>query len=141
VIDASRDLLMRRDVAPFKALIKKTPMVMIAHCIYPALCDKEAGRSSEIIQNILRRDLGFDGVVVSDDMLMGALPQDILAWQDILVEAVVAGCDLLLVCKHLERCVKAWERMCSEAAKSPAFAKRLEDAANRMIALRRRLSS
>jgi beta-N-acetylhexosaminidase len=112
-------------------------MVMISHSIFPVLCEREASRSERIIQDWLRIRLGFKGVVVSDDMNMGALPQEIADWKDALIEAVVAGCDALLVCRHLDRCYAALDALRGEARRSPAFNVRLEDAAWRVTKMRK----
>lgn len=138
-IDLSLQTLWSRELVPFRAMIHEAPMVMISHSIFPVLCEREASRSPAVIQDLLRSRLGFRGVVVSDDMNMGALPQDIQDWQEALVDAVAAGCDALLVCRHLERCVKALEALRREAARSPTFHARLEDAAARVTAMRRSL--
>jgi beta-N-acetylhexosaminidase len=114
----------------------KAKMVMISHSIFPAMCDREASRSQIVIMDWLRARLGFQGVVVSDDMNMGALPQEIDAWKAALIDAVAAGCDMLLVCRHLERCKIALEALRNESVKSPAFRQRLEDAAARVTKLR-----
>ena len=86
-------------------------MVMISHCIYPALAPEEASRSPQVMQDLLRGELGFEGVVVSDDMNMGAIPPDLAAWQAAIVQAVAAGGDMLLVCRHLDQCWAAYEAL------------------------------
>lgn len=139
VVDLPIKQLMEREVAPFAALIEQAPMVMVAHCIYPQWAAEEASRSPRIMQGLLRRELGFGGVIVSDDMLMGAVPQDEQAWQDAIIETVAAGADMVLVCRHLERAKLAHAALKREAARHPAFAARLEDAALRMLALRQHL--
>lgn len=136
IIDVSLQTLITREMVPFKELIPKCPMVMISHSIFPALCDHEASRSKIIIMDWLRARLGFEGVVVSDDMNMGALPQEIAIWKDALIDAVAAGCDALLVCRHLDRCYAALDALRAEANRSPAFAERLEDAARRVTKMR-----
>ena len=85
----------------------------------------------------LRLRLGFDGVVVSDDMNMGALPQEMLAWKAALIDAVAAGCDALLVCRGLDRCYAALDALRGEAKRSPAFSARLDDAAQRVTKMRK----
>jgi beta-N-acetylhexosaminidase len=140
VIDVSLQTLVMRELVPFKALASKCPMVMVAHAIYPVLDDYEASRSTIIIMDWLRARLGFEGVVVSDDMNMGALPQEIADWKEALIDAVAAGCDALLVCRHLDRCYAALDALRAEARKSPAFSTRLEDAARRVTGMRRALS-
>ena len=139
VIDINLQTFLTRELVPFRQLSNKAMMVMISHSIFPVLCDREAGRSPTIIMNWLRGRLGFKGVVVSDDMNMGALPQQIKEWQAALVDAVAAGCDMLLVCRHLDRCYAALEALRTEARRSPAFHTRLEDAALRVTAMRKLL--
>jgi len=87
----------------------------------------------------LREQLGFTGVVVSDDMNMGAIPQEPAAWQDAIVQAVLAGADLLLVCRHLERYELAYAALTKAAEHSPVFRTRLEQAAQRVLSLRAKL--
>ena len=137
MIDASLQTLITRELAPFRALVQKCPMVMISHSNFPALCDTEASRSRIIIMDWLRLRLGFDGVVVSDDMNMGALPQEMLAWKAALIDAVAAGCDALLVCRGLDRCYAALDALRGEAKRSPAFSARLDDAAQRVTKMRK----
>jgi beta-N-acetylhexosaminidase len=137
VIDVSLQTLISRELVPFRELVSECPMVMISHSIFPVLCEREASRSERIIQDWLRIRLGFKGVVVSDDMNMGALPQEIADWKDALIEAVVAGCDALLVCRHLDRCYAALDALRGEARRSPAFNVRLEDAAWRVTKMRK----
>jgi beta-N-acetylhexosaminidase len=138
-IDVNLQTLIGRELVPFKMLVQKSPMVMISHSIFSVLSDREASRSRVVIMDWLRTRLGFQGVVVSDDMNMGALPQDIIEWKAALIDAVAAGCDALLVCQGLDRCVSALEGLRVESRKSTAFARRLEDAAKRVTALRHSL--
>jgi beta-N-acetylhexosaminidase len=112
---------------------------MISLCIYPALAPVVAALSARVMGDLLRGELGFTGVVVSDDMMMGAIGQDEKVWGDALVAAVTAGADMLLVCRNIDRCILAHERLQREAARSEAFSRRLDDAARRVVALRRGL--
>lgn len=138
-IDISLQTFWTRELVPFRSMINAAPMVMVSHCIYPFLCRLEASRSPIIIGDWLRGRLGFKGVVVSDDMNMGALPQEIKEWQEILIDSVVAGCDALLVCKGLDRCYAAIHGLRREAARSPAFRLRLEEAAKMVTTMRTQL--
>lgn len=139
VIDRSLAELEARELIPFRALLAEAPMVMVAHCIYPQLSAKEASRAPEIMDTLLRQRLGYQGVIVTDDMNMGAIPQSDQAWESALIEAILAGADMLLVCRHLERMERAVTALHHEAKKSPAFAARLDQAATRVLHLRRRL--
>lgn len=97
VADASEEEL-ERDLRPFRAL-KDAPMAMTAHLLYPAW-DKErpASLSPIIIGDIIRGRIGFNGLLMSDDLVMGALtgPPGERAR-----EAIAAGCDLALYCSGL----------------------------------------
>lgn len=137
VVAVSLETLRSRELVPFVALLERASMVMVAHCVYPALGPEEASRSPRIMQGLLRRELGYDGVVVSDDMMMGAIPQDLPSWQEAIVQSVAAGADVMLVCRDLSRAEAAHAALTREAARSPAFAARLADAAARVIRLRR----
>jgi beta-N-acetylhexosaminidase len=139
-IDAPRALLESRELVPFRALAGAAELVMLSHCVYPALDRCQASRSRAVIQGLLRGELGFRGVVASDDMNMRAVPQDERDWAAALVEAVAAGVDLLLVCRELERARLAVAALRAEARRSPAFAARAEEAAGRVRALRSALA-
>ena len=85
------------DLQPFEQLMPALDALMIAHVVYPAVDDLPAGYSSVWLKDILRRDMGYDGVVISDDLGMhaakaiGGVRRRALASLD-------AGCDLVLVC-------------------------------------------
>lgn len=140
VIDIDLATLRSRELVPFATLLKACDMVMVSHCIYPALANREASRAPEVMQKLLRHDLGFSGVVVSDDMNMGALPQDLGPWREAIIDAVMAGADMLLVCRHIDRCWEAYEALRAEGKRSSAFAERLEEAAARVLNLRSTLA-
>ncbi len=92
------------EIFPFKELIGfGLKVIMTAHVLYPTL-DKEnpATFSQNILCKILRKKLGFEGLIVTDDMGMaGALSQADLP--EACVQAFAAGCDLLLVSEHYDR--------------------------------------
>lgn len=146
VVDVSEDLLWERELAPFRRLIHKdhngiadfVPMVMVAHCIYPALSSIEASRSPEVMDQLLRKKLGYTGVIVTDDMLMGAIPQSDGAWCQAILDSIRAGADLVLVCKGLDKAQLAYSCIGEEAERDPVFAVRLNDAAQRVTELRNR---
>jgi beta-N-acetylhexosaminidase len=140
VIDKPRDALFASDLVPFRELLPEVSLVLVSHCVYPAFDSQPASLSRPLIQGLLRDELGFRGAVVSDDMNMGALPQDDRGWQEALVAAVAAGVDLLLVCRQIERARLALEGLRREARRSAAFSARLAEAAARVAAIRQGLA-
>lgn len=95
VVDAARSDLEATDLVPFRAGVASgVPTVMTAHVAFPSLdpSGRPATRSSALIRGVLREMLGFDGVVVSDALIMEGAGQGPEAAR----EALEAGVDLLL---------------------------------------------
>ena len=131
--------LLGDDLPPFRAAIAaRVPLVMASHAVYPALDpDAIASQSSYVLQRLLRQRLGFRGVVVTDSIEAKAVTARggpaISA-----VRSVRAGADLVLTTgpgSHL-RVLRA---LMAEARRSPAFRRRVEESAARVLALKREL--
>jgi len=97
VVDAGATELADRDFAPFRALADM-PWAMTAHVVYSAIDSQAATLSPRLIDEIIRRKIGFDGVLVSDDIGMRALDGRIA---DRVEKALSAGCDLALHCSGI----------------------------------------
>ena len=87
------------DLIPFKQLIAKNLLaaLMPAHIIFPEIDDQAVGFSTLWLQKILRQDLGFDGVIFSDDLSMEGAAC-IGGYIERAEAAQQAGCDMLLTC-------------------------------------------
>jgi beta-N-acetylhexosaminidase len=95
VVDADLESLQATDFAPFRALADM-PWAMTAHVVFSAIDDRRpATLSPAVIDNIIRGSIGFDGVLVSDDIGMGALAGSI---EERVAGALEAGCDVALHC-------------------------------------------
>lgn len=92
-VSAARDALERVDFAPFKAL-RDTPMGMTAHVVYEAI-DSLPATLSEGMMRVIREDIGFDNLIMTDDISMKALSGTLA---DLSRDALAAGCDVILHC-------------------------------------------
>jgi beta-N-acetylhexosaminidase len=104
VVRASRADV-EQDIAPFRA-VRHATMGMTAHLAYEALDDATtpATHSPKIISNIIRGEIGFDGLLMTDDLGMKALGGDLSSRA---TRALEAGCDVILHCSGLD----AWGKV------------------------------
>ncbi len=94
-VETPRAALEASDFVPFRALADM-PWAMTAHIVYAAIDgDRPATLSPRVIDEVIRSDIGFDGVLVSDDLSMHALGGSIA---ERAAGAIGAGCDLVLHC-------------------------------------------
>ena len=125
-VTASRAELDATDFAPFRALADM-PWAMTAHIVYTAVdAETPATLSRLVIREIIRASMGFDGVLVSDDLSMNALGGPIGARA---ARALAAGCDLALHCNG--ESAEMTEVAAAVAPLTPAARRRLERAAAR----------
>lgn len=125
------------ELKPFRAAIDHgVPMLMTAHVIYEGWDSlMPATLSPRIIQSVLREDCGFDGVVVTDDLHM----QGIAKYWGIEVAAslsLMAGCDLLAVCRYPDSARRAIEAVKTALAEGLIRVERLEQSVARIRRLK-----
>jgi beta-N-acetylhexosaminidase len=125
------------ELVPFRRLAAEADSMMTAHVVYPALDPGCPATLSPIIAtDLLRREIGFEGVLFSDDLEMQAI-QGHGSFGDAAVAALLAGCDLLLVCSRSDAQAEVHAAVSERIAADPAFAARCRQAAGRGLALRR----
>lgn len=126
-VDAPLDALRARDFVPFRSL-NDMPVGLTAHVCYPALDpERPATLSAKVIGDAVRGDIGFDGLLVSDDLSMGALTGSVGARA---AAALAAGCDLALHCNGKRH------EMEDVTASVPTLAGRALERFERMLAAR-----
>lgn len=138
IVGKSRRELARTELVPFRhAIAARIPMLMTAHVVYRALdAERPATLSPAILTGLLRRRLGFRGVICSDDLEMRAIA-DHYGPGEAAVLSLAAGADLLLYCHRqddLRAAVDAVERAVIDG-RLPR--RRLDEAHRRVVALTR----
>lgn len=112
VVEASLEELRAHDFAPFVAL-NDAPIAMTAHVVYTAIdAHNPATTSARAVADIIRGEIGFDGLLMSDDVSMNALSGDFVTRTDAIL---AAGCDIVLHCNGV------MEEMRTVAARVPAL--------------------
>ncbi|HEY9071408.1 MAG TPA: glycoside hydrolase family 3 N-terminal domain-containing protein, partial [Candidatus Ozemobacteraceae bacterium] len=143
VIPYDRERLLSFELAPFKAAIDAgIDAVMTAHVFFPAFepaPNLPATLSEAVLTGLLRRELGFGGLLITDDLEMGAITEA-FGVPDAARRAFLAGADQLLICHDLGRQREAAEAVLHEVESSPAARRRLEESLDRIEAARARLA-
>jgi len=99
------------DLFPFRmAVTANIPAIMSAHVVVPEWDDRPATLSHAILSGQLRSGLGFGGLILSDDLEMGAIAGN-LPVAEAAVQAVAAGVNMLLICKNPDMVEKAYDKV------------------------------
>lgn len=134
VVDTPLDVLEKTDFVPFKAL-KDIPLGMTAHILYTALDKKTVSTQSKTVIDYIRTKIGFDGLLMSDDLSMKALKG---TYGERTKATIKAGCDLILHCNG------EMDQMVEVAKESPELtgdALRRAKRAKAMLPIKRALSN
>ena len=139
VIKKSLKALWAEDLVPYRALRRELPFVMVSHAAYPQVTKARipASLSKIWITDILKKKIGYRGLVVSDDLEMGG----VLAAAPIgeaAVEFLGAGGDLCLICHKEERVLQAHEALLKAAERDKKFAKRMAESARRVLVFKKK---
>ena len=123
------------------AIAAGAPVIMVSSATY-SLIDPSAPAvfSSTIVTDMLRREMGFSGVVITDDVSAAVQVQDVSAG-DRAVRAIRAGCDLVLASADPTVAADMVKALISTARSDPAFAARVDESATRVLNLKKSLQS
>jgi beta-N-acetylhexosaminidase len=127
------------DLVPYRLLQRELPMVMVSHAAYPGVTKERipASLSKKWITDILRKKIGYNGLIVSDDMEMGAV-LDFAPIEETVVQHIRAGGNLALICHKEEMIVRAYESLMHEAERDRKFGRRVEESVRRVLAFKKK---
>jgi len=121
--ERSFEMITKRDITPFRKLSAQLDAIMLAHIVYEHIDPSLVCFSSFWIQDILRTQLQFDGLIMSDDLSMQAAAK-MGCYEERASMALEAGCDILLACNSREGVIEILDRV--RPKKNPEFARRLK---------------
>jgi len=142
VIEKPLKKLWAEDLVPYRTLRRQLPLVMVSHAAYPQVTRDRtpASLSGTWITDILRKRIGYRGLIVSDDLEMGGV-LSAATIGEAAVGFVRAGGDLCLICHREDYILQAHESLIKAAERDSKFARRMAEAAGRVGAFKRKTAN
>ena len=131
--------LWEQDLVPYRALRRYAPMVLVGHAAYPSFTRDRtpASLSQKWIRDVLRKKIGYRGLVVSDDLEMGGVLKA-APIEQAAVAHIRAGGDLCLICHIEEHVVASYEKLMQEAQRDQRFARRCQESIAHILAFKKK---
>ncbi len=130
--------LWERDMKPYRVMRRELPMVLVSHANYPLVTHDAlpASLSKKWITDILRKKIGYRGLVVSDDLEMGGVLK-VAPIEQAAVQFIRAGGDLCLICHVEEHIARSYDALIKAAETNKRFAARVKESARRIITFKK----
>jgi beta-N-acetylhexosaminidase len=135
-IEADFDVLWERELIPYRMLTKeKLPAVMSGHLAFPNTRDGNtpASLSPWFLNDILRKKIGFEGLVITDDLMMNGATMSAGSLSKAAKQALIAGNDIVMLSKTPLLFDPVWTFLISAMKQEPEFKARVQDAARRVL--------
>lgn len=139
IIKSTLEELYKTDLIPYELLFKeKVPAVMMGHLGFPNITKniEAASLSKEFVTDLLKAEMGFEGVAITDDLFMHGARVDGLTYADECKLALLAGNDLLLVSKTAKQHQIIWNKLLTDMKTESILKNRVTDAAKRVLKLK-----
>lgn len=139
-IEVEKKILDSEDLPPFKKIISEQDnskfMIMVSHLKYPALDPENSASLSPIITTgLLRNELGFTGVIITDDLDMGAI-SNYYDFENLGVQAVKAGADIVLSCHDYSKQQKIYLGILSAVERGEISESRIDESVRRILEMK-----
>ncbi len=131
--------LWNEDLVPYRELHRNFPFIMVAHAAYPGAIKEElpASLSKKWLTDILRKKIGYKGIILSDDLEMGGVLAA-ASIGDAAVETLRAGSDMYLVCRKDDYVWDSFEAVLGAGQRDKRFGRRVADSAARVLAMKKK---
>ena len=139
VIESDMNFLKKNDLVPYYKLIKENiPSVMVGHISFPKITgnNEAATLSYQLITKLLKKEMGFEGIVITDDLNMAGMSKEGVSAQDKSLSALKAGNDIILISKNYaapQQYQRQWESVIDEYRKNDEFKKQAKESAKRVV--------
>ncbi len=136
VISADYDTLWERDLLPYRYLVKEDiPAIMSGHLAFPEVTgDKTpASLSSLFLADILRKRIGFEGLIITDDLMMNGVQLLPMNTAEICKAAIEAGNDVILISRTAEIQKKVWDYLIGQLDTDSGFREKVRKSAERIL--------
>lgn len=133
VIPISKEELVKTELEPFRALIEAgSPVVMTGHLLFPEIDSEPASLSKVFQTDILRGELGFDGMILSDDMNMGSLSGE----EDKFARAIKAGTNMLIYVQYYPQQIETLDALVSKYATDAELKGKIDESVKLILTLK-----
>ena len=131
--------LWAEDLLPYRELQRELPFVMVAHAAYPEVTGDRtpASLSKKWISDILRKRIGYRGLIITDDLDMGGVLA-VASIEEAAAETLRAGADMFLVCQKEESVWRAFEAVYKQAESDRTFARLIAERSQRVLAAKKK---
>lgn len=139
VIHTTIDTLWERELLPYRYLVKKDlPAIMSGHLAFPEITGeiKPASLSPYFLTGLLREKMGFEGIIITDDMRMGGATSAAHNTSQACIDAIEAGNDIILISHGVEIYEEVWNRMLHRMEEDSGFNKKVQQAVKRILTVK-----
>jgi len=136
VIPSDRAFLESHDLIPYKMMIDEgLPAIMAGHLAFPNITgdNRPASLCPVFLKEILRDEMGYEGLIITDDLVMQGAQYGNRSLPEVCEEAIRAGSDFLLVSRSAREHERIWEYLTELIKEDPEFLKQLTGAAERVL--------
>ncbi|MDH5714756.1 MAG: hypothetical protein OEZ30_04250, partial [Candidatus Aminicenantes bacterium] len=142
VIEANKETLWEQDISVFSKLSHYSAFIMVGHAVYPSLVSvkrRPASLSTEIASDLLKRALDYKGLVITDDLEMGAI-SNFTSLKESTVQAVKSGNDMVMFSSPGRQVMPIVSHLCAEMEQDPQFARVVSSSVQKILAIKNNLS-
>ncbi len=138
-VDRDRETLEKIELYPYRELIKiGLDSIMPSHVYYPALCEEKdlpSTLSKKVMTNLLKDEMNFRGVTVTDDLEMGGITNS-LSGSEAAWRSLKNGADIVMMCHTFDEQVKTFEKIKEKVLNGSIDVERLNDAVKRVLEMK-----